>query len=103
LRDVAEYREALALASAKLEAAKQRLGGKSITEVAWTAAQQGLADAKAKREEALAARARAERQAEELREKHTQWLSLMKQAEEAAALQQQLAKLQAVFRGNTFV
>ncbi|TLS50334.1 SMC family ATPase [Paenibacillus antri] len=102
-REASAYKEALAAAAAKREAALARLGGRAIDEAAMLEAERRLADAKAKREEALAARAKAERAAWELRQRHERWRLVTRQREEAVALQQQLAKLQAVFRGNAFV
>jgi len=102
-REAAAYQEELASASARCGAAEARLAGRTLTEEEWAEAERRLREAKALREEALAARAKAERAVEELRAKHEQWLRLTRRHEEASALQQQLAKLQTVFRGNAFV
>ncbi|HZG55853.1 SbcC/MukB-like Walker B domain-containing protein, partial [Paenibacillus sp.] len=102
-REAAAFAEALAGASAKREAALAKLAGRSVAEDEWLSSERRFAEAKALREEALAARAKAERAVEELRVKHGRWRSVTRLHEEASALQQQLAKLQSVFRGNAFV
>jgi len=102
-REASGFKDALAAAAAKRDAAAARLGGRSLTAEAMLEAERRLAEAKARREEALAARAKAERDVEELRQRHERWRLVTRQHEEASALQQQLAKLQAVFRGNAFV
>lgn len=102
-RAIAEFKEAVATVGAKLEAVRQKLGDKRVTEEAWLELERRLLETKAAREAALSARAKAERQAEELRAKHEQWLRLTRAHEEASELQRQLAKLQTVFRGNAFV
>ncbi|MCI3919689.1 SMC family ATPase [Paenibacillus sp. TRM 82003] len=100
---VERFKEAVTSCAAKLAAVRERLGGKTLSEEAWMSLERSLAEAKAARESALEARAKAEREAESLRGKHEQWTRLTREHDEAAALQQQLAKLQTVFRGNAFV
>lgn len=102
-RETAAYAEQLAGAAAKRDAANARLAGRAVTEETLAAAQRRFDEAKAMREEALAQRAKAEQAAAELRRKHERWREVTQRYEDAAALQQQLAKLQQVFRGNAFV
>ncbi|WP_274363252.1 AAA family ATPase [Paenibacillus thermotolerans] len=101
--ETSRYRETATRISARLEAVLARLGGKAISEEEWRVSAEALQAVKVEREAALALRAKAERRAEQLREKHEQWMKLTKEHERLATVMGQLTKLQTVFRGNAFV
>lgn len=82
---------------------EEKLGGASLSEEEWLASQEDLKQTKAEDEMSLQARARAERDLEDLRHRHIRWMELEAQRLEHATLQDQLSKLQTVLRGNAFV
>lgn len=100
---VRAYRAEESEVSLQLRHIEEKLGGASLSEEEWTVCQENLKQSKAEDELSLQARARAERDLEDLRHRHVRWMELEAQRLEHAALQDQLSKLQTVLRGNAFV
>ena len=82
---------------------EEKLGGANLSEEEWLESQETLKQFKAEDEMSLQAKARAERDLEDLRHRHIRWMELEAQRLEHATLQDQLSKLQTVLRGNAFV
>jgi exonuclease SbcC len=89
--------------SLQLRNIEEKLDGASLSEEEWQGSQEALGESKAADEMSLQARARAERDLEDLRHRHIRWMELEAERKEHAALQDQLSKLQTVLRGNAFV
>lgn len=89
--------------SSQLRNIEEKLGGASLSEEEWLVSQQTLQQCKSEDEMSLQTRARAERDLEDLRNRHVRWMELESQRLEHASLQDQLSKLQTVLRGNAFV
>ncbi|TDF96743.1 AAA family ATPase [Paenibacillus piri] len=81
----------------------EQLDGRSVSEEVWQAAEAELTESKRQDEDALQAKAKAERDWESLQAKHERWLELeMRRAAKQGELTL-LGKLQSVLRGNAFV
>lgn len=89
--------------SLQLRHIEEKLDGANITTEEWQESQEALKHCKAEDEMALQARARTERDLEDLRHRHIRWMELEAQRVNHASLQDQLSKLQTVLRGNAFV
>ncbi|WP_313639519.1 SbcC/MukB-like Walker B domain-containing protein, partial [Paenibacillus sp.] len=100
---VRAHRAEEAEVSLQLRNIEEKLDGASLSEEEWQVSQGALRESKAEDEMALQARARAERDLEDLRHRHIRWMELEAQRLEHASLQDQLSKLQTVLRGNAFV
>ncbi|WP_068774355.1 AAA family ATPase [Paenibacillus sp. FJAT-26967] len=97
------HREREQTLRSRLAQLNTQLAGRSVTGDDWAQAQQLLLGAQASDEAALAARARAERDCEELQAKHEQWRGLEDQRAEQETLHGRLVKLQSVLKANAFV
>ncbi|KTD88327.1 AAA family ATPase [Paenibacillus etheri] len=100
---VRAHRAEEAEVSLQLRNIEEKLDGASLSEEEWQVSQGTLRESKAEDEGSLQARARAERDLEDLRHRHIRWMELEAQRIEHASLQDQLSKLQTVLRGNAFV
>ncbi|WP_339319403.1 AAA family ATPase [Paenibacillus sp. FSL R10-2734] len=100
---VRAHRAEEAEVSLQLRNIEEKLDGASLSEEEWQISQGTLRESKAEDEMALQARARAERDLEDLRHRHIRWMELEAKRLEHASLQDQLSKLQTVLRGNAFV
>ncbi|WP_419885017.1 AAA family ATPase [Paenibacillus sp. B-A-8] len=100
---VRAHRAEEAEVSLQLRNIEEKLDGASLTEEEWQVSQITLRESKTEDEISLQARARAERDLEDLRHRHIRWMELEAQRIEHASLQDQLSKLQTVLRGNAFV
>ncbi|WP_340033524.1 AAA family ATPase [Paenibacillus sp. FSL E2-0202] len=89
--------------SLQLRNIEEKLDGASLSEEEWQVSQESLSVCKSEDEMSLQARARAERDLEDLRHRHIRWMELEAQRLEHASLQDHLSKLQTVLRGNAFV
>jgi exonuclease SbcC len=89
--------------SLQLRNIEEKLDGASLSEEEWQESQRTLRESKAEDEISLQARARAERDLEDLRHRHIRWMELEAERIEHASMQDQLSKLQTVLRGNAFV
>ncbi|MCY9513526.1 AAA family ATPase [Paenibacillus apiarius] len=101
--DLERYHEELRDLGAQLKRLEERLGGTSVTEEEWQACAARWQQTVESDEAALAARARAERDAEELRSKHERWAALEAERVRGETYLGRLHQLQSVFRGNAFV
>jgi exonuclease SbcC len=102
-QEIRTYRDGEKQIMLKLEQAVQHLRGREVEEQQWLDCRNGLKAAKEADEQAIQARAKAERDTEDLRSKHEKWLELEHKAASLRELHSRLGKLQAVFRGNAFV
>ncbi|CAH1196425.1 hypothetical protein PAECIP111892_02233 [Paenibacillus auburnensis] len=100
---VRSHREAEAEVNLQLRSIEDKLQGAVLSSEEWLESQNALQRCKEDDEESLQHRARAERDLEDLQHRHVRWMELEGQRVEHAALQDHLAKLQAVLRGNAFV
>jgi len=100
---VRAHRAEEAEVSLQLRNIEEKLDGASLSEEEWQVSQGTLRESKAEDESSLQARARAERDLEDLRHRHIRWMELEAQRIDHASLQDQLSKLQTVLRGNAFV
>jgi DNA repair protein SbcC/Rad50 len=101
--EVKQFQDRLAEARAKRKQLEEAIGGSKVTEEEWQASEVKLAAERSKDEENLEARAKAERDLEELEAKHERWLLLEKERHQSQTLLSRLQKLQSVLRGNAFV
>lgn len=100
---VRKHRDQVVEVRARLQQLELSLEGATITEELWSEGEAALATDRLKDEECLGAKARAERDLEELEEKHERWQGLEKERSEAQTVLSRLQKLQSVLRGNAFV
>ncbi|OMD43618.1 AAA family ATPase [Paenibacillus odorifer] len=100
---VRAHRAEEAEVSLQLRNIEEKLDGASLSEEEWQVSQSTLRESKTEDEISLQARARAERDLEDLRHRHIRWMELEAQRIDHASLQDQLSKLQTVLRGNAFV
>jgi len=101
--EAARHREQEKQLAGRRQRILELLAGRSVAEPEWTALQERLAALRTAREQALQARARAERDLEELRGRHERWIALEKRRAVLAELHGRLSRLQSVLRGNAFV
>ncbi|MBW4080144.1 AAA family ATPase [Paenibacillus sp. S150] len=97
------HREGLAEAALQLRSIEEKLGGAVLSAEDWQESQEALRSCREEDELALQVRARAERDLEDLQQRHIRWMELEGKRAGHAALQDQLSKLQTVLRGNAFV
>jgi exonuclease SbcC len=82
---------------------EQKLGGAVVSEEQWLACTERLQRSRAEDEAALRAKARAERDLEDVQQRHVRWTELENKRVEVSRQGEMLSKLQAAFRGNAFV
>ncbi|MCA1292990.1 AAA family ATPase [Paenibacillus sp. alder61] len=80
-----------------------KLGGRIVTEAEWEACSQALEQSRAQDEAALQAKARAERDLEDLERRHLRWKELEDKRLQLEHRFGLLGKLQSSLRGNAFV
>ncbi|SET65900.1 AAA family ATPase [Paenibacillus sp. NFR01] len=100
---VQAYRAEEAEVALQLRDIEAKLGTGSLSETQWQESVQALRAGKEADEQALQSRARAQRDLEDVQQRHVRWLELEERRKEHAVLQDRLAKLQSVLRGNAFV
>lgn len=100
---ISSYREQRKIYEVKLAALIDDLNGQEITEEQWHSLQQQLEQAKREDELALQEQARAERDYEDIVEKHKRWQQLEQRRVDVSAELERLQQLQSVLRGNAFV
>ncbi|MWJ32282.1 SbcC/MukB-like Walker B domain-containing protein, partial [Saccharibacillus sp. WB 17] len=89
--------------SARLRELEKLLGGADVSEDQWAACALRLGEARRQDEEALSAKARAQRDLEDVSVRNGRWNELEQVRRVTAAEMERLSKLQACFRGNAFV
>ncbi|GAV12287.1 AAA family ATPase [Paenibacillus sp. NAIST15-1] len=97
------YHDAVRDVSSQLNRLQERIGSSVVTDEQWNACSEKKVAAEAAAEEALARKAKAERDAEQLRSKHARWTELEEARSRTEEYAGRLHQLQAVFRGNAFV
>lgn len=100
---VREHRDGMAEVVLQLRHIEEKLEGATLSSEEWEQSQAALRACKDEDESALQSRARAERDLEDLQQRHIRWMELDTQRRTHADLQDQLQKLQTVLRGNAFV
>lgn len=87
----------------KLRHVEDKLAGSSLTEEEWNESSRLLDESRNADEQAVQARARAERDLEDVEHRHGRWKQLEELRVEKRAKGEQLSKLQYCLRGNAFV
>ncbi|AJS57694.1 AAA family ATPase [Paenibacillus sp. IHBB 10380] len=87
----------------KLRHIEDKLAGASLTEEEWNESSRLLDESRNADEQAVQARARAERDLEDVEHRHGRWKQLEEMRVEKRAKGEQLSKLQSCLRGNAFV
>ncbi|WP_238654588.1 AAA family ATPase [Paenibacillus piscarius] len=100
---VKAHREEEAECALQLRLIGEKLDGAELSAEEWQESREVLRRCKEDDEASLQARARAERDLEDLQQRHVRWMELEGQRAGHAALQERLSKLQTVLRGNAFV
>lgn len=100
---VRAHREEEAECALQLRSIEEKLDGAVLSSEEWQESQELLKSCREEDENSLQARARAERDLEDLQQRHIRWMELDGQRSGHAALQDRLSKLQTVLRGNAFV
>lgn len=100
---VRAHREEEAECALQLRSIEEKLDGAVLSGEEWQESQESLQKCKEEDESSLQARARAERDLEDLQQRHIRWMELEGQRAGHAAMQERLSKLQTVLRGNAFV
>ncbi|MEK3791911.1 AAA family ATPase [Paenibacillus sp. FSL R7-0204] len=100
---VKSYREEEAECLLQLRSIEEKLAGAVLSSEEWQESQDVLLRCKEEDEASLQARARAERDLEDLQQRHIRWVELEDKRAGHAAMQERLSKLQTVLRGNAFV
>ncbi|MEK5374389.1 MULTISPECIES: AAA family ATPase [Paenibacillus] len=102
-REVSLHREREKELSSRLKHVKEQLNGATVSEEQWETATAQLRDCRARDEEALQNRAKAERDLEDLQHRHVRWMELESNRIHLRSEAEKMSKLQSVFRGNAFV
>ncbi|WP_342414923.1 SMC family ATPase [Paenibacillus sp. FSL R10-2782] len=102
-REVSLHREREKELSSRLKHVEEQLDGATVTEEQWESAAAQLRDCRARDEEALQNRAKAERDLEDLQHRHVRWMELESNRTHLRSEAEKMSKLQSVFRGNAFV
>ncbi|MFS0839644.1 AAA family ATPase [Paenibacillus sp. 1P03SA] len=97
------HREREQTLRSRLAQLREQLAGRTVSEADWTGMLLELREAQERDEAALAVRAKAERDCEELQAKHEQWRRLEERRSTQQTLHGRLAKLQSVLKANAFV
>ncbi|GGN96796.1 AAA family ATPase [Saccharibacillus kuerlensis] len=100
---VQAHREQKSEFTARLRELEKLLDGADVSEEEWNAYTARLEEARRLDEEALAGKARAHRDLEDISARHERWNELEQKRTETAAEMERLSKLQSCFRGNAFV
>ncbi|MEK4047446.1 AAA family ATPase [Paenibacillus sp. FSL H8-0048] len=100
---VKSYRKEEAECLLQLRSIEEKLAGAELSSEEWQESQDMLLRSKEEDEASLQARARAERDLEDLQQRHIRWVELEDKRAGHAAMQERLSKLQTVLRGNAFV
>jgi len=101
--EIQHHRERERELASQLRELEQKLGGAEVSEEQWLACAERLKLRRAEDEAALSAKARAERDLEDVQQRHVRWTELENKRVEVSHQGEQLSKLQAAFRGNAFV
>lgn len=100
---VRKHRENEREVTLQLAYVEDKLSGNSLTEEEWHVYKTQLEECRKNDEAAIQFKARAERDLEDISERHTRWIQLEDTRIERHATGEQLHKLQSCLRGNAFV
>ncbi|MGF9698741.1 AAA family ATPase [Paenibacillus sp. MABNR03] len=101
--NIQHHRERERELALQLRELEQKLGGAEVSEEQWVSCTERLKSRRAEDEAALSAKARAERDLEDVQQRHVRWTELENKRVEVSHQGELLSKLQAAFRGNAFV
>lgn len=101
--EIQQHRERERELASQLRELEQKLGGAVVSEEQWLACTERLQQVRAQDEAALRAKARAERDLEDVEQRHVRWTELENKRLEVSRQGELLSKLQSAFRGNAFV
>ncbi|PZT52324.1 SbcC/MukB-like Walker B domain-containing protein [Paenibacillus silvae] len=102
-KEIQLHRERERELASHLRELEQKLDGAVVTEEQWTSCTERLKQARMEDETALQAKARAERDLEDVQQRHVRWTELETRRLEVSHQGELLSKLQSAFRGNAFV
>lgn len=100
---VRKHRENEREVTLQLAYVEDKLSGNSLTEEEWNIHKMRLEECRKNDEAAIQFKARAERDLEDISERHTRWIQLEDTRIERQSTGEQLHKLQSCLRGNAFV
>ncbi|WP_340017974.1 SMC family ATPase [Paenibacillus sp. FSL H3-0457] len=101
--EIQQHRERERELASQLRELEQKLGGAVVSEEQWLACTERLQQVRIEDEAALRAKARAERDLEDVEQRHVRWTELENKRVEVSRQGELLSKLQSAFRGNAFV
>ncbi|MGN7414201.1 SbcC/MukB-like Walker B domain-containing protein [Paenibacillus sp. SAF-068] len=101
--EIQQHRERERELASQLRELEQKLGGAVVSEEQWLACTERLHQVRNEDEAALRAKARAERDLEDVEQRHVRWAELENKRVEVSRQGELLSKLQSAFRGNAFV
>jgi exonuclease SbcC len=101
--EIQQHRERDRELASQLRELEQKLDGAVVSEEQWLDCTERLQLSRAEDEAALRAKARAERDLEDVQQRHVRWTELENKRVEVSRQGEMLSKLQAAFRGNAFV
>ncbi|MGC5773825.1 AAA family ATPase [Paenibacillus pabuli] len=101
--EIQQHRERDRELASQLRELEHKLGGAVVSEEQWLACTERLQRSRTEDEAALRAKARAERDLEDVQQRHVRWTELENKRVEVSRQGEMLSKLQAAFRGNAFV
>lgn len=102
-KEIQHHRERERELASQLRELERKLDGAVVTEEQWIACTERLKQARYEDETALQVKARAERDLEDVQQRHVRWTELETKRLEISHQGELLSKLQTAFRGNTFV
>ncbi|MEK4364770.1 SMC family ATPase [Paenibacillus sp. FSL M8-0212] len=101
--EIQQHRERERELASQLRELEQKLAGAVVSEEQWLACTERLQQVRIEDEAALRAKARAERDLEDVEQRHVRWTELENKRVEVSRQGELLSKLQSAFRGNAFV
>lgn len=102
-KNIQHHRERERELASQLRELEQKLKGAVVSEEQWVSCTERLKQARMEDETALQAKARAERDLEDVQQRHVRWTELETRRLEVSHQGELLSKLQSAFRGNAFV
>lgn len=100
---IQQHREQERELASQLRELEQKLAGAEVSEEQWMACTEQLQQRRTEDEAALSAKARTERDLEDVQQRHVRWTELENKRVDVSREGELLSKLQSAFRGNAFV
>ncbi|MCM3171048.1 SMC family ATPase [Paenibacillus sp. MER 99-2] len=100
---IQQHREQERELASQLRELEQKLAGAEVSEEQWMACTEQLRQRRTEDEAALSAKARTERDLEDVQQRHVRWTELENKRVDVSREGELLSKLQSAFRGNAFV